>query len=138
MFEFIGIAAVCWIAFKITRSIFGSASRARSQEYGKEARHIATRELRVPSSYYNHLTVNKMEAIKNSAILLRDSEDAFRRCSWPRLLALVIYGEFHQDCDQWQHGNPIPERLFITLGITSETIASELVRDPSAVIYGST
>lgn len=138
MFEFIGIAVVCWVAFLIINGVVRGASTVRSQEFGKEARHIATKDLQVPGSYYNHLTINKMESIKNSAILLRDGDDGFKRCSWPRLLALVIYGEFHQDCEQWRLGNPIKEQLFLTLGISSETIAHELNRDARSVIYEST
>ena len=138
MFEFIGIVVVCWVVFSIAKGIFRGASTVHSQEFGKEARRIATKELQVPGSYYNHLTINNMESIKNSALLLRDSEAAFQRCSWPRLLALVIYGEFHQDCDQWQLGNPIKEQLFLTLRISPEMINHELNRDPRSVIYEGT
>ena len=138
MFELIGIAVVCWLLFSIAKGIFRGTSTARSQEFGKEARRIATKELQVPSSYYNRLTINNMESIKNSALLLRDSEGAFQRCSWPRLLALVIYGEFHKDCDQWQLGNPTKELLFLNLGISPEMINHELNRDPRAVIYEGT
>lgn len=138
MFEVIGIAVVCWIVFVLIRGFFRASSKVRSKEYGTEARHIAVRQLGVPEQYHNHMTTTKIEAIKNTAILLRDSEDEFKRCSWPRLLSLVIYGEFHKDCEQWQLGNPISEQLFIRLRITSEMITKELERNPSEVIYGNT
>lgn len=137
MLEFIGIVVVCWIGFSIIKGIFRASSTVRSQEFGKEARHIATRELKVPDSYYSHLTINNIEAIKNSALILQNQEDAFRHCSWPRLLALVVYGEFHKDCQQWKLGNPITDQLFSRLGITNDQVVRELDRDASAVIYAS-
>lgn len=46
-------------------------------------------------------------------------------------------GEFHQDCEQWQYGNPITEQLFTSIGVTHESIAKELSRDAEEIVYGS-
>lgn len=138
MFELIGIVVVCWIGFKVLRGFFRGASTVRGQEYGKEARHIATRDLEVPDSYYNYIVTNKIEALKNAADMLRERDDDFKGCSWPRVLALVIYGEFHQDCEQWKYGNPITEQLFIRIRITHEMINNELNRNVKDVIYENT
>lgn len=113
-------------------SLFGS-----NQEFGKEARHIAEKELGVPSSYYNHMVLNNMAGVKETAVHLRDNDNDFRNSSWPRLLALVIYGEFHQDCEQWHYGIPIAEQLFTSIGVAPEIIAIELRRDAREVLYGS-
>lgn len=137
MFEFIGILFAIWIGYCILRALFRASSRSSSNEFGMEARRISVAELGVPSSYYNHMVVNNIDAIKNSALLLRDTNEDFSKSSWPRLLALVIYGEFHQDCEQWQFGNPIKEQLFHTIGVSSEELSNELVRDPRSVIFGS-
>ncbi|MBK6648284.1 MAG: hypothetical protein IPG42_00345 [Betaproteobacteria bacterium] len=94
-------------------------------------------ELDVPEAYYNHLTLGNIEAVKNTATQLRDSDGDLMQVSWPRLISLVVYGEFHKECEQWQAGNPIPEQLFIRLGIKTDVIAKELDRDPQQVIYGA-
>jgi len=137
MFELIGIIVVCWFGYLILRAIFRTFIVGRSQEFGKEARRISIIELGVPSSYYNHMVTNNMDVIKNTALELRDNHDDFKGCSWPRLLALVIYYEYHQDCEQWQYGNPIREQLFITIGISPQEVSEELKRDAEDVIYGS-
>lgn len=137
MFEFIGIVVSCWVAFSIIRGFFRATSTVRSKAYGKEARHIAITDLLVPERYYRYITINKIDAVKQTAILMRDSNEDFQQCSWPRILALVIYGEYHQDCEQWQRGNPIAQQLFDQIDITPEMIGNELERDPSGVIYGS-
>lgn len=137
MFEVIGILVVVWLGFSVLRGISRGMSTVRSQEFGKEARRISTVELGVPSSYYNHMVTTKMDAIKNTALHLLDNDDDFKGCSWPRILALVIYGEYHQDCEQWQLGNPLREQLFQTIGISHQEISGELERDAEEVIYGS-
>jgi hypothetical protein len=137
MFEFIGIVVSCWIAFVILRGFFRATSTGRSKEYGKEVRHIAITDLLVPERYHRHITINKIDAVKQTALLMRDTNEDFQECSWPRLLALVIYGEYHQDCQQWQQGNPIAQQLFDRIGITPEMIGEELERNPSDVIYGN-
>lgn len=137
MFEFIGILFVMWISYCVLRGFFRGASRSSSQEFGMEARRICMTELGIPSSYYNHMVVNNIDAIKNSALLLRDTDEDFKRSSWPRLLALIIYGEYHQDCEQWRLGNPIKEQLFQTIRVSPEEICKELDRDPRSVIYNS-
>lgn len=134
MFEIIGIIVVCWIVFKILKALISATSTVRSKEFGKEARHIATNTLKVPESYYNYMIINKMDLIKRTAEILPTHDEGFKNTSWPRLLALTIYGEFHQDCDQWQRGNPIKDQIFTSIGITPDMIASELSRDPTAVI----
>lgn len=137
MFEFIGILVVCWILYSVFKGVLRGVSTARSREFGKEARHITVNELGVPDSYYSYMATNKIESIKKTAAHLRDNDKDFRNCSWSRLLALVIYAEFHQDCDQWRHGNPIREQLFANIGITPEIISMELSRDAREVLYGS-
>jgi hypothetical protein len=137
MFEFIGIITTCWVAFIIIRKFFRAKSLGSSEEFRIEATHIATKDLLVPISYYRYLTRNKIESIKQSALLLRDSNDDFNNCSWPRLIAFVIYGEYHQDCQQWQYGNPTTIQRFEEIGITSDMVIKELERDGSAVIYAN-
>lgn len=135
MFELIGVATVGWIGFKILIGFFKASSTVRSQEFGMEARRIATIELGVPSSYYNYLVTSKMEDIKNAAFNLRTSWERYQCTSWPRLLALVIYGEFHQDCQNWKHGNARLEKIFSAIGVTPKIIYKELQRDPTKVLY---
>ena len=79
-----------------------------------EARNIALRELNVPDAYYSHLTISNIDGVKNAAVLLRDTNNDFKHVSWPRLLAVVIYGEFHKDCVQWQAGFSLPETYCIS------------------------
>lgn len=137
MFEFIGIIVTCWIVFVAIRMFFTAKSIVRSKEYGLEATHIATKDLLVPASYYRYLTQNRIESIKQSALLLRDSDDDFKKCSWPRLIALVVYGEYHQDCQQWFYGNPATIQRFEEIGITPEMVIKELEREGRDVIYAN-
>ena len=119
------------------RGLFRGISGKNSKEFGKESRHIAVVDLKVPNSYYNHLVLNKMAGVKDAALNLRDDNSDFKGTSWPRLLALVIYGEYHQDCEQWHRGNPIQEQLFDSIGVTLVDITNELNRDAQAVFYGN-
>ena len=135
MLEVIGFFIVCWIGFSLLKGFFKGVSTVRSQEYGMEARNIALRELNVPDAFYSHLTISNIDGVKNAAVLLRDTNNDFKHVSWPRLLAVVIYGEFHKDCVQWQAGNPIPQQLFIQLRIMPNIIAEELERDARQVMY---
>lgn len=136
MFEFIGIAVVCWIGFVFAKGLFKAFSTVRGREYGVEARRIATKELGVPGSYYNHIVANSIEGIKSSAIYLRDNVEVYRKTSWPRLIALVIYGEFHKDCEiwGWEEDNDNVLRKFEMLGITELSVWQELERDPVVVL----
>lgn len=134
MFEFIGVALVLWIAFCIFRGIFRAMTRGRSAEFGVEARRIAVVELEVPETYYNYMVSTKMEAIRATADKLGEIEQ-YKRTSWPRKLALVIYGEFHQDCEQSERGNPIAQNLLEQrLRIPGHIIVLELNRDASEVL----
>lgn len=126
-----------WVGYSILNGVFTGVSRSRSREFGIEARRICMIELGVPSSYYNYMVVNKIDAIKNAALNLRNNDEDFRRCSWPRLLALVIYAEYHQDCEQWRYGNPIKEQFFQSIRISSDEISKELGKDAKSVIYSS-
>lgn len=137
MLEIIGIIVVSWIAFSVLKGFLRAKSIARGQEYGKEARRIALIELKVPQSYYTYLVTTQMESIRMSADVLPEHDAAFKNSSWPRRLALIIYGEFHKDCEQWRYGNPVTEQLFISIGITNEEIANELDRNPSEILYKS-
>lgn len=137
MFELIGILFVCWVAYKIVAIFFRASATVRSQEHGMEARKIAVSELIVPEAYYNHLVLSSIENVKRMALVLRDGSLNFKEVSWPRLLALVIYGQFHEDCEQWRLGNPIPEQLFLRLGIPPDVLGKELERNPTKLIYGS-
>lgn len=140
MFEFIGVLVVIWIGYSVLRGIFRAAkgtSTSSSREFGMEARRICTVELGAPNSYYNYMVTNKIDAIKNAALGLRDNDEEFKRCSWPRLLALVIYAEYHQDCEQWRFGNPLKEQLFQLINISPQEISKELDRDVKSVIYNS-
>jgi hypothetical protein len=137
LLEIIGFIVVCWIGYKLLKGFFRASATVRSQEHGREARDFAVRELDVPEPYFNNLVVSNIEAVKHTAAALRDGDQEFKSVSWPKLLALVIYGEFHKDCLQWKAGNPIPDQLFTRLGITADVIAKELDRDPRAMIHGS-
>lgn len=134
MFEFIGVALVLWIAFCVLRGIFRAMSRGRSAEFGVEARRIAVVELDVPETYFNYMVSSKMDAIRATADKLGEV-DQYKRASWPRKLALVIYGEFHKDCEQSERGNPIAQQLLEQrLRIPGHIIALELNRDASEVL----
>lgn len=137
MLEIIGVIAVCWVGYKLLKGFSRAAATVRSQEHGRAARDFAVRELDVPEPYFNNLVVSNIEAVKHTAATLRDGDQEFKGVSWPKLLALVIYGEFHKDCVQWKAGNPILDQLFMRLGITADEIARELDRDPRVMIYGS-
>lgn len=137
MFEVIGIVVVGWIVFSIIKGIFRGRSIARSQEYGKEAKHIATKDLGVPPNYYRYMVLNNMDAVRNTANHLPQHDSAFKRTSWPRRLALTIYGDFRQDCEQWHAGNPVTHDLFQDLGIHSDEINTELSRNAENVIYSN-
>ncbi len=136
MFEIIAVIFVCWIGFAVLRGLFRGISGGNSKEFGKESRRIAVVDLKVPNSYYNHLVLNNMAGVKDAALNLLDNND-FKGTSWPRLIALVIYGEFHQDCEQWHLGSPIQEQLFDSIGVTPVDITNELNRDAQAVFYGN-
>lgn len=138
MFEVIGIAFVFWLVYVVVRTFLRAKSTVRAREFGVEARHISVRELGVPEAYHANITATKIELVKSTALMMRDGEgSAFKNSSWPRLLALVIYGEFHQDCEQWQAGNPVKEQLFTDLGITHVALSAELERDPRAVLFAA-
>jgi hypothetical protein len=137
MFELIGILFVCWVVYKVVAIFFRASATVRSQENGREARNISARELVVPEAYHNHLVLSNIEGVKKMAVMLRGGSLNFKDVSWPRLLALVIYGQFHDDCKQWRLGNPIQEQLFIRLGITPEMIAKELDRNATKLMHGS-
>ena len=134
MFEFIGIAFVCWLAFIFIRGIARGIGRAKgtqaSSEYGLEARRIATLELGVPNSFYNYITVNHIEAIKEAALILREKEGS-ERTSWPRLLALCIYAFFYLDCKEVLGENDNKKRLFVTLNIEPQVIRNIAMQDPN-------
>ncbi len=137
MFEFIGIAFVSWIAFCILRGIYRAKTRGRSAEFGIEARRIAVVELEVPETYFNYMVSTKMDAIRATADKLGEI-DQYKRTSWPRKLALVIYGEFHQDCEQSERGNPIAQQLLEQrLRIPGHIIGWEVNRDPSEVLLAA-
>lgn len=138
MLETIGVLVAVFVGFLIVKVLSRVTSTVRSQEYGKEARRLATTDLEVPHEYYNHLVTTNIEGVKEAALQLRDDDENFKDCSWPRLLALVIYGEYHQDCEQWQQGNPMKEALFNDLRIMPHVISEELVRDPRDVIFSHT
>lgn len=67
MFEVIGIAVVAWFAFLIIRGILRAKKGSTSTEFGLEARRIATQELFVPDQYYNYITTNHMDDLKQQA-----------------------------------------------------------------------
>ncbi len=137
MFELIGILLVFWVAYKIVAIFFRASATVRSQQHGIEALKIAVHELIVPEAYHNHLVLGNIEGVKKNALRLREHSLDFKDVSWPRLLAFVIYGQFHEDCEQLRLGNPIPEQLFMKLGISSDEIAKELDRNPDKLFQGS-
>lgn len=137
MLELIGLVVVLWIGFVVLRGVLRGASRARSAEFEKEASRIAIKSLGVPQSYHHYVVQNKMDGIRSAAQYLPDHDENFKNSSWPRLIALVVYGEFHQDCEQWQSGNPISDQVFRDLNITNDVIAKELSRNPTQVLYNN-
>lgn len=107
-----------------------------SQEIGAETRRIAVGEFKVPSSFYNHCVVNDIEDIKGAALYMKENDDSFKDFSWPRMLAITVYGEFRQSCQQYQMGNPVQEERLINLGVRPDMIMAELDRDPAQVLHG--
>lgn len=134
VFEIIGIIVVCWIGFNILKVFFKVSSTVRSQEYEKETHHIVINELNTPDVYYSYLTTTNINGVKKAAKLLRNTNDEFKHISWSRLLAIVIYGEFHKDCTQWHLGNPTSQQLFYSLGVLPNIILKELERDGRQVM----
>jgi hypothetical protein len=136
MFEFIGIAFVCWFAFIVIRGIIRGIGRAKgsqtSTEYGREARRIATQELGIPNTFYNYITTNHIEEIKEAALMLREKQDC-EKTSWPRLLALCIYAFFHIDCKEFLNENANKKRLFTTLKIDPQVIINIAMQDPNEI-----
>lgn len=134
MFEFIGIAVVAWVAFSIVRGILRAKKGSASTEYGLEARRIATQELFVPSQYYNYVTTNHMDDLKQQALVLRDNSSEFKRTSWPRLLALSVFTWFHRDCSKFHNDDPSRVQLFRQLQIEPSVIATTLMQDLTQVL----
>jgi hypothetical protein len=135
MLEVIGGIFVLWIGFSILKGFLKAFSSARSSEFGKEARRIAVGDLGVPSQYYNFFVTNHMNEVKEAAQFLPQHDTKFKNTSWPRLIALTIYGEFHKDCEQFRYGNPTTEQLFQRLQVKNEAVANELARNPTEVAY---
>lgn len=132
MFEFIGIAVVVWVIFSIIRGVIRAKGSRTSKEYGLEARRIATNELGVPTSFYNFITLNHMENVKETALMLREKEDT-KNTSWPRLLALSIYAFFYLDCKEFLNDNKTKQKLLFDLKITPEVIAEIASQDPAEI-----
>lgn len=109
-------------------------TRGRADDFGGEARRIAVAELEVPDRYFNYIASTKMDAIRAVADKL-GRIDRYKGTSLPRKLALVIYGEFHQDCEQSERGDPIAQKLLEQrLRIPGHVIALEVSRDASEVL----
>lgn len=132
MFEFIGIAVVAWVVFSIIQSVIKAKGSQTSKEYGLEARRIANNELGVPTSYYNFITLNHMENVKETALMLQEKEDT-KNTSWPRLLALSIYAFFYLDCKEFLNDNKTKQILLFDLKITPEVIAEIASQDPNEI-----
>lgn len=133
MFEFIGFVVVAWIIFVIVRGFFRGRSMARSQEFGIEARRIAEIEIKVPSSYFTYQVTTNMDLVKSTADKLQEF-DEYKNSSWPRRMALAIYGEYHAECQNWKNGDPYAQDLLLRLKISAEAITEELGRDPQQVL----
>ena len=129
MFEVIGISVVAWFAFSIIRGLLGAKQSSSSAEFGLEARRIATQELFIPNQYYNYITTNHMDDLKQQALVLRENSSEFKRTSWPRLLALSLYTWFHNDCRKFHNDDPSRLQLFRQLHIESDVIATTLMQD---------
>jgi len=108
--------------------------RNQSNEIAAETRRIATIEFKVPTFYYTHLIVNKMDDIKEAALSLKDTDPLHKNDSWPKLMACVIYLGFQNECRQSRLGNPMVQDLLDNLRISPEDIDRELKRDPYEVI----
>ncbi|MEZ8606397.1 hypothetical protein AB6D06_04150 [Vibrio sp. 10N.239.311.G01] len=135
MFEFIGIAVVGWLVVSIfVRFIGRTKSTSQSQEFGKESRHIATRELGVPAAFYNHSVGSHMDEVKQAAVALQESgDDYFKNLSWPRLLAWGVYSGYRHHCEQSHYGNPISQNLLDDLRISGSDISTELSRESTSL-----
>ena len=140
MFEFIGMAVVAWIAFLIIKGILRSKTNSSgkinstSTEFGLEARRIATQELFIPNQYYNFITTNHMESLKQQALVLRENSAEFKKTSWPRLLALSFYTWFYNDCMKFHNDDPSRVQLFRQLKIEPGVIATTLMQDLTEVL----
>ena len=116
------------------RGIFPAMTRGRPADFGGEARRISVVELEVPERYFNYIASTKMDEIREIANKL-GRIDLYKRTSLPRKLALVIYSEFHQDCEQSERGNPIAQKLLgQRLRIPGQLISLEVNRDASEVL----
>lgn len=132
MFEFIGIAVVCWFAFTIARGIYRAKRGSASKEYGLETRRIATQDLEVPDTFYNFITVNHMQQVKEAALMLKEKPGC-ERTSWPRLMAVCIYAFFYLDCKEYADGNPQKKELFERLNINPVLPFKIALQDPDEI-----
>lgn len=134
MFEVIGIAVVAWVAFSIIRAILRTKRGSASAEFGLEVRRIATQELFIPNQYYNYITTNHMDDLKQQALVLRDNSSEFKRTSWPRLLALSLFTWFYNDCRKFHNDERSRVQLFRQLKIEPDVIATTLMQDSTQVM----
>ena len=134
VFEFIGMAVVAWILYLLIKSFLRAKSTTRSNEIGKEARHIATTTLGVPIAYYNHSVATAMDEVKAAALHLKNTSDRHKHFSWPRLIAWSIYFGFRHECEQYQNGNPMCQSRFDRLAIPSDVVISTLLMQPDELL----
>lgn len=134
MFEFIGIAFVCWLIFAFIRGIMRAKGTSTSKEYGLETRRIATQEMFIPNQYYNFIVTNHMDDLKKQALVLKDNGGKYEKTSWPRLLALGMLCWFHRDCLKFHNGDQSRIQLFRQINIEPHDIATMLMEDINTLL----
>lgn len=70
-----------------------------------------------------------MEYTKDVAMKLRETMDELQNTSWPRLLALTVYTQFHVDCVKFKNGDPKVVSLFKQIEIEKDIIDKTLTND---------
>ncbi|MGD9700439.1 hypothetical protein [Acinetobacter sp.] len=125
MLEFIGFMALCFVGYKVLKFFIVKNNHLNSFKYGMETRYFAVNELNIPTSYFNYVTLNKIEDIKRIALSLQKT--LYPHATWPCLLAISIYMYFYDDLKK--NNNIINE-----LKIDPDLIKEVLQLDPNKLI----
>lgn len=138
MFEFIGMLVVLWVGFVLVRAVYRACSTVSSQDHGVEAKRIAVFELGVPHEYFLFQVQFYMDEVKAAAMGLKDCGGGYSKCSWPRLMAVSIYMNFHMDCLRINQSGSNWDLSLGKLGINPEIIDKEVSRDAREVVFNAT
>ena len=94
LFTVILLAVLGWLLVKYCLKVISSK---RSAEFGKECRHIATKELGVPVEFYNKIVISQMGRVRDFANMLGEvavvegERNPHINESWSRRMAFAIY-----------------------------------------------